>query len=77
MRAMQLQDVGKWIVIVGAGLVLVGSAVALLGKLGWTRLPGDLDIRGRNWRIVLPLGTCIVLSILLTLAVWLLQRLRG
>jgi hypothetical protein len=61
-----------------AGLVLAGLGAVLygLGRLGLGRLPGDLSFGGRNWRVYLPIGTCIVLSVLLTLILWLVSRLR-
>lgn len=47
-----------------------------LGKAGLGKLPGDLDFGGKNWRVYLPIGTCVVLSVLLTLIMWILARLR-
>ena len=46
------------------------------GKLGLGRSSGDLTFGGRNWRVYLPIGTSIVLSLLLTSLLWLILRLR-
>jgi uncharacterized membrane-anchored protein len=64
---------GKW--LIGAGLVLIaaGGLVMLLAKAGLFRLPGDLNLSGRNWRVFVPITTCIVLSVVLTLILWLVQ----
>jgi len=71
-----LQQFGKVMLIVGAVIAGVGGLLYLLGRLGIMRLPGDVSLGGRNWRVYLPIGTCIILSILATLIVWLISRLR-
>ena len=60
----------------GIALVTVGVLFLLLGKLGLFRLPGDMEFGGEHWKVYVPLGTCIVLSILLTLVMWLIQFFR-
>ena len=70
------QQVGKIMLWLGLVLAGAGGLVYLLGRLGPARLPGDLSFGGRNWRVYVPIGTCVVLSILLTPAVWILARLR-
>lgn len=53
--------------IAGALLLLVAGAVLyLLAKLGLPRLPGDLVFEGKRWRVVLPIATSILLSLVLT-----------
>ena len=63
-------------VIVGLVLAGLGGLLWALGRLGLGRLPGDVSFGGKNWRVYLPIGTSILLSVLLTLAMWLLSRLR-
>jgi len=70
------QQVGKLLMIAGLVIAALGGLLWVLGRLGWVRLPGDLVFGGKNWRLYLPIGTCIVLSILLTLILWVLSRLR-
>ena len=70
------QYLGKWLVIIGLVIVVMGLIFMALGKLGLFRLPGDLEFQGRNWKIYFPIVTCIVLSILLTLIMWLINLFR-
>jgi ribose/xylose/arabinose/galactoside ABC-type transport system permease subunit len=67
-------------ILIGLGLLLVaiGVAVLLLGKAGFPfgRLPGDFTWRGRHTTVYLPLGTCILLSVVLSLVFWLIAHLR-
>ena len=70
--------VGRLFVIVGLLLVGVGLLVMAAGRFGIPlgRLPGDLSYRGRNVRVYFPLATSILLSILLTLVLWIIGRFR-
>jgi len=70
------QQFGKWLIVAGAIIIVVGLLVMLLGRIGLFRLPGDLSFGGRNWRIYLPIASSIVLSILLTLILWLIHYFR-
>jgi len=70
------QQVGKLLMIAGLVITALGGLLWLMGRMGWVRLPGDLVFGGKSWRVYLPIGTCIVLSILLTLILWVVQRLR-
>ncbi len=44
------QQIGKWLVAVGAVIVVLGLLTMLLGKVGLFRLPGDFEFGGRRWR---------------------------
>ncbi len=70
------QQFGKWLVVIGVAIVGIGLLVMLLGRIGLFRLPGDFEFGGRNWRLYFPLATCILLSLLLTLVLWLIRYLR-
>ena len=70
------QQVGKWLIVVGVILALLGGLMVLLGRLGLFRLPGDLEFGSKNWRIYIPIASCILLSILLTLILWLITHFR-
>ncbi len=67
-------------VLMGLGLVLLvaGGAVLLADRLGLPvgRLPGDLHWRGRHTELWAPLGTSLLLSLLLTLVLALIGRFR-
>ena len=70
------QQLGKWLVVLGAIVIVMGLLMMLLDKIGVSRLPGDMEFGGRNWRVYFPLGTCILLSLLLTAILWLIQHFR-
>jgi hypothetical protein len=70
------QQFGKWLVAAGAIIIVIGLLVMLLGKVGLFRLPGDLSFGGRNWRVYFPLASSILLSLLLTLLLWLIHYFR-
>jgi hypothetical protein len=70
------QQFGKWLVAAGAAITVIGVLVILLGKVGLFRLPGDLSFGGRNWRVYFPLASSVLLSLLLTLILWLIQHFR-
>ena len=70
------QQIGKWLIAVGVFIALLGGLIFLLGKIGLFRLPGDLEFGSRNWRIYIPIASCIILSVLLTLILWLINYFR-
>ena len=63
---MDLSGVGKLLLILAAVLAVFGLVFFLVGRGVLPRLPGDFSFGGRNWRVYLPLGTSIVISIVLT-----------
>ncbi len=66
--------------LLGAGLLLamLGGLLLLAGRFGWPlgRLPGDLHWRGKHTEVWVPLGTSLLVSLLLTLVLSLLSRFR-
>jgi hypothetical protein len=70
------QQIGKWLILAGIIIVLLGGLMIVLGRIGLFRLPGDLDLGGRNWRIYIPIASCIVISIILTIVLWLINYFR-
>jgi peptidoglycan biosynthesis protein MviN/MurJ (putative lipid II flippase) len=61
-------EIAKFLILAGVILVLAGLAVMLVPKIPWIgRLPGDIDVKGKNFRIYFPIVTCIILSALLTI----------
>lgn len=66
-----MSDIGRWMVVAGIVLAIVGAIVWLLGRAGFRGLPGDVAYEGQNVRFYFPVVTSIVLSILLTLGIWL------
>jgi hypothetical protein len=66
---------GKLLVLLGLMLLTAGLLVAGLSKPGF-RLPGDLEWTGRNWKIYVPLTSCLIISAILMLIVWLIYLFR-
>jgi hypothetical protein len=64
---MDLSGIGKFLVIAGIVLVAMGLLFVLTGKGLIPRLPGDLRFGKGNTRVYIPLGTSIVLSVVLTI----------
>jgi hypothetical protein len=68
-------DIGRWLIVVGIVLLGVGVVFLALGRVPWLgRLPGDILIERENLRIFIPLGTMILLSLLLTLVLNVIAR---
>ena len=71
-------QLGKFLVITGVLLVAVGLLVMVgtkLSFLGLGRLPGDIIYKGKHGAFYFPIVTCLVLSVLLTLMLWVLSLL--
>jgi Protein of unknown function (DUF2905) len=71
-------DIGKTLVFIGALIAAAGVVLMLLGKtnLPLGRLPGDILYRGKHTTFFFPLATSIVLSVVLSLVLYLLGRIR-
>ena len=62
-----MEELGKWLILVGVLLALSGGAMMLVGKVpGIGHLPGDIVIERGNFSCFFPLATSILLSIVLT-----------
>ncbi len=70
------QQIGKFFILAGMVLVLAGILFLLFGRPGLFRLPGDLVFGGRTWRVYLPITSSLILSILVTLILWLIFYFR-
>ena len=62
------------LVTVGAVLVVAGLLWPWLSRLGLGRLPGDIRIETANGVFYLPLTSCLIVSAVLSLVVWLVRR---
>jgi hypothetical protein len=73
-----MNDLGRLLIGVGLVLLIAGGLLLLLGRTGIPlgRLPGDISYRGRNLSVYVPLGTSILLSVVLSLVFYLLSRFR-
>jgi len=70
------QDFGKLLVIVGIATTVMGLIIILLGKTGLFKLPGDIELEGKNWKVYFPIVSCLIISIILTLIFWLINFFR-
>ena len=73
-----MTDVGKALVFVGVLIAAAGVVLILLGKtsLPFGRLPGDILYRGKHTTFYFPLATSIVVSVVLSLILYLVARIR-
>ena len=73
-----LREIGKTLLVIGVLLVGVGALLLSGAKLPYRigRLPGDIVIQGRNGSFYFPIVTCIVVSVLFTLLMWILNLFR-
>jgi hypothetical protein len=70
-------SLGRALVVLGALLVVVGVLLQLAPQLPWLgRLPGDIRIERPGLRFYFPITTCVLLSLLISLALHLFSRLR-
>jgi hypothetical protein len=72
---MPLDDIGRTLLVVGVLIAIVGGLVLIGGQLPWLgRLPGDISVQRDNFRLYVPLATCLLVSIVLTVVLNLLTR---
>jgi len=73
-----MTDLGKLLIGVGLMLVLAGALVIALGRahLPLGRLPGDMVYRGKNTTIYFPLATSVVVSVVLSIVLYVVGRWR-
>ena len=64
----------RWRIIFGVLLIAAGLLWPLLQKLGLARLPGDIVIERENFRFHFPIVTSLIISVVLSLILWLLNR---
>ena len=71
-----MADLGKLLLMLGAVIIVIGAVLMLAGRfnLPLGRLPGDITYRGKNTVIYFPLATSIIISIVLSLIMWLINR---
>ena len=67
---------GRALIVLGLILVAAGVLVSLLGKLPLRlgHLPGDIRVQGRGSSFYFPLTTCILISVVLSVAMWLFRK---
>jgi len=73
-----MSDFGKLLIVFGVVLVVAGVVLVLLGRtsLPLGKLPGDIVYRGKNTTVYFPLATSLVVSVVLSVVLYLLGRWR-
>ncbi len=70
-----MNGLGRLLIIMGLVLVAAGVIISIAQRIPWLgRLPGDIYIKKENFSFSFPLTTCILLSLLLSLILWLFRR---
>lgn len=66
---------GKLLIILGIVLIAAGLLLTFAGKIPFLgKLPGDIRIERESFSFYFPLGTCLLLSLILSLLLWLFRR---
>ena len=73
-----LRELGKLLLLLGAALIVPGALLYFGGRLPFRlgRLPGDITWRGEHSTLYFPIMTCLILSLVLSLLLWLLSHFR-
>jgi hypothetical protein len=71
-------EIGRILIFCGAVMLVIGVAILLLGRtnLPIGRLPGDIFYRGKNTTFYFPLATSILLSVVLSIVLYVISRFR-
>jgi hypothetical protein len=76
-----MRELGRMMVFAGVALAAIGTLLLLAARPGSLplrigRLPGDIAYQGKHGSFYFPVVTCILLSVALTLIMWLVQWLK-
>jgi len=73
-----MSDLGKMLVLAGAVVIVAGITLMLVGRanIPLGRLPGDIVYRGKNTTFYFPLATSILISVVLSVVLYLIGRFR-
>jgi len=67
-------DISRFLIVLGLAILAAGILWPMLTKLGLGRLPGDIAIERENFRFYFPLMTSLLLSLVLSVVLWLVNR---
>ncbi len=71
-----MTDLAKTLIVLGIALVVAGLVVLFIQKLPSGKLPGDIMIRKDNFTFYFPLATSIIISIIVSLVLYLIQKFK-
>ena len=70
-----MSDLGKMLIVFGVVVALVGVILLAAPKIPWLgKLPGDITYHGKGFTFYFPLATCILLSLVLSLILYLFRK---
>ncbi|MEJ5226644.1 DUF2905 domain-containing protein [Thermodesulfovibrio sp.] len=70
-----MSEIGKLLILIGALIIIIGVLITFAGKIPFIgKLPGDIVIERKNFTLYLPIGTSILISIILSLIFYLFHR---
>ena len=70
-----MSELGRFLIIIGAILLIAGVVLLFAPKIPWLgRLPGDIVIKRENFTFYFPLATSIIISVILTLILYLFRK---
>jgi uncharacterized membrane protein len=70
-----LDGFGKTLIFIGIVLIIIGIVFSASGKIPWLgNLPGDIYIQRGRFTFYFPLATCLLISVILTLVLYLFRR---
>ena len=64
----------RFLIVLGLAILVIGLLWPYLSQIGLGRLPGDIVIERANMTFYFPLMTCLLLSVLLSLVFWVVNR---
>ena len=68
---------GKWLIIAGIVLILSGLIITYIPRFPLGRLPGDIVIERENFRFYLPVTSSILISVILSLIIFIVNRMKN
>ncbi len=75
MAMFNFSHLGKLLIVIGLVVAGIGLILILAGKIPWLgRLPGDFVFRGKNVSFYFPLMTSLIVSVILSLILWFINR---
>jgi|UniRef100_A0A7C3WKQ5 thiosulfate reductase cytochrome b subunit len=70
-----MSELGRFLILIGVVLIIAGLVLWMAPKIPWLgKLPGDFVWQRGRWTIYFPLGTSILISVILTLLLYLFRR---
>ncbi len=71
-----MASLGRLLIVAGLALAAAGVLLTFAGRLPFKlgRLPGDIFVQGKHSTFYFPLATCLILSLLFSLVMWIVRR---